>query len=51
MLHSRGRGSDTLTPAALSLIALEGMPEIEPGDALAPLIAAALERQSLRSRR
>jgi coenzyme F420-0:L-glutamate ligase / coenzyme F420-1:gamma-L-glutamate ligase len=36
-----------LTPGALSLIALEGMPEVGPGDALAPLIAAALERRSL----
>jgi coenzyme F420-0:L-glutamate ligase/coenzyme F420-1:gamma-L-glutamate ligase len=35
-------------PASLSLTALEGMPEVEPGDALGPLIAAALERQSLR---
>jgi coenzyme F420-0:L-glutamate ligase/coenzyme F420-1:gamma-L-glutamate ligase len=35
-------------PAALSLTALEGMPEVEPGGALAPLIAAALERQALR---
>jgi coenzyme F420-0:L-glutamate ligase/coenzyme F420-1:gamma-L-glutamate ligase len=36
-----------LTPASLSLIALEGIPEVEPGVALGPLIAAALERQSL----
>lgn len=37
-----------MTPASLSLIALEGIPEVEPGDALGPLIAAALKRQSLR---
>jgi len=37
-----------LTPNSLSLSALEGMPEVGPGDALAPLIGAALERQSLR---
>ena len=36
-----------MTPASLSLIALEGIPEVEPGVALGPLIAAALERQSL----
>src|SRR5271154_3752540 len=37
----------TPEPAApLSLTALEGLPEIEPGMALAPLIAAALERHS-----
>ena len=48
MLHSRRRGSHPLTPSSLSLTALDGMPEIEPSDALAPLIAAALERQSLR---
>jgi coenzyme F420-0:L-glutamate ligase/coenzyme F420-1:gamma-L-glutamate ligase len=35
-------------PASLSLTALEGIPEVEPGDALGALIAAALERQSLR---
>jgi coenzyme F420-0:L-glutamate ligase / coenzyme F420-1:gamma-L-glutamate ligase len=37
-----------LTPDALSLTALEGIPEVGPGDALAPLIAAALDRRSLR---
>jgi coenzyme F420-0:L-glutamate ligase/coenzyme F420-1:gamma-L-glutamate ligase len=37
-----------LTPASLSLSALDGIPEVEPGDDLAPLIGAALERQSLR---
>jgi coenzyme F420-0:L-glutamate ligase/coenzyme F420-1:gamma-L-glutamate ligase len=37
-----------LTPDALSLTALEGIPEVGPGDDLAPLIAAALERRSLR---
>ena len=47
MLHSRRRRPLPLTPSSLSLTALEGIPEIEPGDALAPLIAAALERQSL----
>ena len=36
----------TPAPAAsLSLMALEGLPEVEPGMALAPLIASALERQ------
>ena len=48
MLHSRCHRSHALTPASLSFVALEGMPEIEPGDALGPLIAAALGRQSLR---
>jgi coenzyme F420-0:L-glutamate ligase/coenzyme F420-1:gamma-L-glutamate ligase len=33
---------------SLSLTALEGMPEIDPGAALGPLIVEALERQSLR---
>jgi coenzyme F420-0:L-glutamate ligase/coenzyme F420-1:gamma-L-glutamate ligase len=37
-----------LTPGSLSLIALDGMPEVRPGDALGPLIAQALERHSLR---
>jgi coenzyme F420-0:L-glutamate ligase/coenzyme F420-1:gamma-L-glutamate ligase len=32
--------------ASLSLLALEGVPEVAPGMALAPLIAAALERHS-----
>jgi coenzyme F420-0:L-glutamate ligase / coenzyme F420-1:gamma-L-glutamate ligase len=36
-----------LTPSQLSLIALEGMPEVTPGTALAPLLAAALERHRL----
>jgi len=35
-----------LNRASLSLLALEGIPEIEPGMALAPVIAAALERHS-----
>ena len=50
MLHPRRRRPRPrpLTPNSLSLTALEGMPEVEPGDALGPLIAAALERQSLR---
>ncbi|HEX4151950.1 MAG TPA: coenzyme F420-0:L-glutamate ligase [Steroidobacteraceae bacterium] len=39
-----------MTPHSLSLIALEGLPEVEPGAALAPLIGAALERQALRAR-
>jgi coenzyme F420-0:L-glutamate ligase / coenzyme F420-1:gamma-L-glutamate ligase len=39
-----------LSPVALSLTALEGMPEVTPGMALAPLIAAALERQKLAAR-
>jgi coenzyme F420-0:L-glutamate ligase / coenzyme F420-1:gamma-L-glutamate ligase len=47
MLHSRRRRPRPLTPNTLSLTALEGIPEVEPGDALARLIAAALERQSL----
>jgi hypothetical protein len=49
MLHSRRRRPRPrpLTPNSLSLTALEGMPEVEPGDALGRLIAAALERQSL----
>ena len=34
MLHSRCHRSHALTPASLSFIALEGMPEIEPGDAV-----------------
>jgi coenzyme F420-0:L-glutamate ligase/coenzyme F420-1:gamma-L-glutamate ligase len=37
-----------VTPVSLSLSALEGIPEVEPGDDLAPLIASALARQSLR---
>jgi coenzyme F420-0:L-glutamate ligase/coenzyme F420-1:gamma-L-glutamate ligase len=37
----------SLTPTRLSLTALEGIPEVTPGMALAPLIAAALERQAL----
>jgi len=36
-----------LSPTALSLSALDGLPEVSPGMALAPLIAAALERQKL----
>jgi coenzyme F420-0:L-glutamate ligase / coenzyme F420-1:gamma-L-glutamate ligase len=39
-----------MSPAALSLTALEGMPEVAQGMALAPLIAAALERQALTAR-
>jgi coenzyme F420-0:L-glutamate ligase/coenzyme F420-1:gamma-L-glutamate ligase len=39
-----------LSPRALSLTALEGMPEVTPGTALAPLIAAALERHALTAR-
>jgi coenzyme F420-0:L-glutamate ligase / coenzyme F420-1:gamma-L-glutamate ligase len=35
------------SPTRLSLTALEGMPEVTVGMALAPLIAAALERQAL----
>jgi coenzyme F420-0:L-glutamate ligase / coenzyme F420-1:gamma-L-glutamate ligase len=37
----------SLTPTALSLTALEGIPEVTTGMALAPLIAAALERHGL----
>jgi coenzyme F420-0:L-glutamate ligase/coenzyme F420-1:gamma-L-glutamate ligase len=37
-----------VTPNSLSLTALEGLPEIEPGTDLAPLIAASLERHALR---
>jgi coenzyme F420-0:L-glutamate ligase/coenzyme F420-1:gamma-L-glutamate ligase len=37
----------SLSPTRLSLTALEGMPEVTPGTALAPLIAAALERHAL----
>jgi len=37
----------SLSPAKLSLTALEGMPEVTAGMPLAPLIAAALERQAL----
>jgi coenzyme F420-0:L-glutamate ligase / coenzyme F420-1:gamma-L-glutamate ligase len=37
----------SLSPARLSLTALEGMPEVTVGMALAPLIAAALERHAL----
>ena len=37
----------SLSPATLSLTALEGMPEVTAGMALAPLIAAALERHAL----
>jgi coenzyme F420-0:L-glutamate ligase/coenzyme F420-1:gamma-L-glutamate ligase len=36
-----------MTPSQLSLTALEGLPEITPGTSLAPLLAAALERQGL----
>lgn len=36
-----------MSPSALSLTALEGLPEVTSGMALAPLIAAALERQGL----
>jgi coenzyme F420-0:L-glutamate ligase/coenzyme F420-1:gamma-L-glutamate ligase len=39
-----------LSPAHLSLTALEGLPEVLPGTALPALIAAALERQSLAPR-
>jgi coenzyme F420-0:L-glutamate ligase / coenzyme F420-1:gamma-L-glutamate ligase len=39
-----------LSPDALSLTALEGLPEVTRGMALAPLIAAALERQALAAR-
>jgi coenzyme F420-0:L-glutamate ligase / coenzyme F420-1:gamma-L-glutamate ligase len=35
------------SPCTLSLTALEGLPEVTPGMLLAPLIAAALERQAL----
>ena len=34
-----------MTPSQLSLMALEGLPEITAGTSLAPLLAAALERQ------
>jgi coenzyme F420-0:L-glutamate ligase / coenzyme F420-1:gamma-L-glutamate ligase len=37
----------SLSPAKLSLTALEGMPEVTAGMPLAPLIGAALERQAL----
>jgi len=37
----------SLSPAKLSLTALEGMPEVTAGMPLAPAIAAALERQAL----
>jgi coenzyme F420-0:L-glutamate ligase / coenzyme F420-1:gamma-L-glutamate ligase len=37
----------SLSPAELSLTALEGMPEVTAGMSLAPLIVAALERQGL----
>ncbi|HMK85097.1 MAG TPA: coenzyme F420-0:L-glutamate ligase [Steroidobacteraceae bacterium] len=37
-------------PCTLTLIALEGIPEVSPGTALAPLIAGALERHGLRVR-
>src|SRR5580700_3762043 len=37
----------SLSPTRLSLTALEGMPEVTVGMALAPLIAAALERHAL----
>ena len=37
----------SLSPTTLSLIALEGMPEVTAGMPLAPAIAAALERQAL----
>ncbi len=39
-----------MSPDALSLTALEGLPEVTRGMALAPLIAAALERQALAAR-
>jgi coenzyme F420-0:L-glutamate ligase/coenzyme F420-1:gamma-L-glutamate ligase len=35
-----------LNPGSLTLTALDGLPEIEPGMALAPLIAAALQRHA-----
>jgi coenzyme F420-0:L-glutamate ligase/coenzyme F420-1:gamma-L-glutamate ligase len=39
-----------MSPNALSLTALEGLPEVAAGMALAPLIAAALERQAVAPR-
>lgn len=36
-----------MTPGSLSLVSLEGIPEVAPGTALAPLIVAALERHAL----
>jgi coenzyme F420-0:L-glutamate ligase/coenzyme F420-1:gamma-L-glutamate ligase len=39
--------ASSISPATLSLTALEGIPEVMSGMALAPLIAAALERHAL----
>jgi coenzyme F420-0:L-glutamate ligase/coenzyme F420-1:gamma-L-glutamate ligase len=48
--HVRAHLEGALSPDALSLTALEGLPEVTRGMALAPLIAAALERQALAAR-
>ncbi len=44
---ARMSDSPASSPTHLTFTALEGIPEIEPGAPLAPLIAAALERQNL----
>jgi coenzyme F420-0:L-glutamate ligase / coenzyme F420-1:gamma-L-glutamate ligase len=46
VLYFCRRRRRALTPDSLSLLALEGIPEVAPGMALAPLIAAALERHA-----
>jgi coenzyme F420-0:L-glutamate ligase / coenzyme F420-1:gamma-L-glutamate ligase len=45
--YVRAHIDGALSPGTLSLTALEGLPEVTRGMALAPLIAAALERQAL----
>ncbi len=49
-MYVRACTGRTLSPKALSLTALEGLPEVTSGMALAPLIAAALERHALAAR-
>src|ERR1700691_2769639 len=46
LLHFRCRRRPALSPGSLSFTALEGIPEIAPGMALAPVILAALERHA-----
>jgi coenzyme F420-0:L-glutamate ligase / coenzyme F420-1:gamma-L-glutamate ligase len=46
LLHFRCRRRFALSPGSLSFTALEGIPEVAPGMALAPVILAALERHA-----
>lgn len=49
-MYVRARAGDAVSPKDLSLRALEGLPEVTAGMALAPMIAAALERQAIATR-